>query len=102
MDDDLLSSYNLDDHWYCARGDRYLGLRFGSPIRSGWWIRLYFRKYFQTHLRSQIRWHLQIRYRSSLVGLCCRNRCQNVIRSPIPIGYAIHSRYHSKIRGRWC
>jgi hypothetical protein len=44
MDGDLWSSYNLDDRLYCARGDRYLGLRFGSAsfhrYRSRWYFQM--------------------------------------------------------------
>jgi glycerol kinase len=37
--DDLLSSYNSDHRWCYTMADRYLDLRFGSPIRYGWSIR---------------------------------------------------------------
>ena len=36
MDDDLSSRYSLDNRWCCTRVDRYLDLRFCSPIRYDW------------------------------------------------------------------
>jgi hypothetical protein len=101
-DDDLLSRYSLDNRWCCTRVDRYLDLRYG------WSIRCYFRRCFPKYLCCQIRSYSVNRCQSNLVGLYCRNRCQNVIgfesRSPIPIriGFAIHYHYHWTIRGRWC
>ncbi len=108
MDDDSLSRYSFGNRWCYRMADRYLDLRFGFPIRSGWWIRYCFRMCFQKYLCSQTHSYSSNRCQSSLVGLYCMNRYPNAtgfaIRylNPILIGFAIHSHFRSMIQGRWC
>lgn len=108
MGDDWLSRYSLGNRWCYRMADRYLDLRFDSPIRSGWWFRYCFRMCFQKYLCFQTHSYSPNRCQSSLVGLYCMNRYPNAtgiaIRylNPIRIGFAIHSHFRSMIQGRWC